>query len=484
MKSSTPQTEYLPGFHLQTLRRKPRSLAQVLHDNILKLQSRKLSDLGDYVGKYLDVSLLKSSSSGSMSRHRIFSKENTFWSFFSQILDADGGCKEAVRKLQAYAFSSGQTAPSSSTAAYCKARSKLSLPDLELILSRMTTDLPKPQQSVLQGRRIVVVDGTGLSMPDTIKNQDQWPQRASQKPGCGFPSMQVCACFDLHSGMLISYGEGDKHNHEINLLRQQQEHLNKNDIFLADKGFCSYYDLSKFKSMEVDSVVTVARRKPISASEADRVIANNDLIIRWYKPNRRAKNISDEEWSEIPQQLELRQIKVVVNTPGFRPSEFYIVTTLLDDKRYPTQDIIDLYYQRWDVELFFRDIKTTMNMDVLRCKTPDMIRKEITMYWIVYNCLRCLMIDAASQCQVAIRRISFKGTLQALRQWKLPATKTKKTQQIVNGLYDLIADCTLHFRPDRSEPRVVKRRPKTYQFMTKPRYQMVVSKSRRGKHDK
>ena len=178
----------------------------------------------------------------------------------------------------------------------------------------------------------------------------------------------------------------------------------------------------------------------------------------------------------MPEQLTLRQIKVTVRTPGFRVKTFYIVTTLTDVNRYPAEALAKLYYQRWEVELFFRDIKTTLGMDILRCKSPDMVQKEILMHLIVYNCIRQLMLRAANQKNLSPRKISVKGSIQALRQWLPLLNKTGlkpfEQKRLMALLYDAIAGATLCDRPGRSEPRCVKRRPKPFQLMTAPRQVM------------
>ena len=164
--------------------------------------------------------------------------------------------------------------------------------------------------------------------------------------------------------------------------------------------------------------------------------------------------------------------------PGFRVTSFYLITTLLDAEAYPAHELADLYFQRWDVELFFRDIKTTMGMDILRCKTPDMVRKEILMHLIVYNGIRCLMGEAAESHDERVRRISFKGSVQALRQWEPHLNQAKLTrqdrQELIGRLYESMAGKRVPERPGRSEPRAVKRRPKSYQLLTAPRRDMQV----------
>lgn len=362
------KTLFLPGFHLATLRRKPRSASQRLADERARIRHHSLSQLGGLFSSVLPPNALEQGTDGSFSRRRLFSKGNTFWAFFSQTLDADGGCQEVVRKVQALAAKRDAPAPSASTSAYCQARSKLEHSELEAIFDHTGETLQRlGRRQGWKSRRVVVVDGTGVSMPDTLANQASWPQQAQQKPGCGFPQARVCACFCLQTGAVLSYRVGHRKKQELPLLREQAGIFKPGDIFLGDKGFCSYYDVWRFQQAGVDSVLTLARRTPLEASAAIKVLGPDDLLIQWPKPPWNKKlSYSKETWQALPNQLTLRQIKVTVDAPGFRVKTFYLVTTLTDAAIYSAHDLADLYYQRWDVELFFRDIKTTLGMDILR----------------------------------------------------------------------------------------------------------------------
>lgn len=476
MKNSTL---YLPGFHLATLRRRPRSAVQKLAEEKARIRQHSISKLGECFGQLIPAHDLNNEVSGSFSRRRLFSKENTFWGFFSQVLDADGGCQEVVRKVQAFAATRSMSAPSSSTSAYCQARNKLEQGCLENILNHTACNLQQRGQSRWwKERRVVVVDGTGVSMADTPANQESWPQPHSQKPGCGFPQGRICACFCLQTGALLSYRLGHRKNAELPLLRQQWGSFNSGDIFLGDKGFCSYYDVWKFQERGVDSVITLARRTPVEASSAIKVLGPNDLLIQWPKPVwNKNLSYSHEEWQALPAHLTLRQIKVNIDTPGGRAKSFYLVTTLTDSACYSADELADLYRQRWDVELFFRDIKTTMGMDVLRCRTPALVRKEILMHFIAYNAIRLLIIEAANACQQAPRRISFKASIQALRQWEpqfnRSATDQREQRRLMGLLRDAIAATLVMERPGRHEPRCVKRRPKPFALLMAPRHQVI-----------
>jgi len=471
---------YLPGFNWPILHRKPRSSHKALTEELRQLKQKSFSHLGECLGKFIPGRYLQPASSGLLSRRRIYSKENTFWAFLSQVLDADGGCKEVVRKLQAFAALKSGKLPSSSTAAYCKARQKLDQAELESIFKHTAAGVQsEADPNRLNGRRIIVVDGTGVSMPDTEENQEKWPQYKSQKPGCGFPNAAICACFNLHNGTLLSYEVGNKKSHELPMLRKQWGTFKPGDIFLGDKGFCSYYDQSSFKDRGVDSIITLARRMPVNEVEAVKVLGDDDLLICWKKPVRsKQSSYSQKDWESLPETLSLRQIKVTVKQSGFRVSSFYIVTTLLDAEEYSASDIAEVYFQRWDVELFFRDIKITMGMDILRCKTPEMVSKEILMHLIAYNCIRRLMLEAAEAKGVTLRRISFKGSVQALRQWEPHLNQEKMNRKdrirLLQLLTDSIAANIAPDRPGRSEPRAVKRRPKNYQRLNKPRHEIKV----------
>ena len=270
---------------------------------------------------------------------------------------------------------------------------------------------------------------------------------------------------------------GNKKSHELPLLRDQLDTFEAGDIFLGDKGFCSYYDVWAFQTQGVDSVITLARRTPVTAAESVKVLGENDRLIRWPKPKpHQAINYSHPQWADSPETLLLRQIKVTAEQPGFRVTTFYIITTLLDADAYPARDVADLYRQRWDVELFFRDIKTMLGMDILRCKTPAMVNKEILIGFIVYNALRQLMRQAAREQNVSLRRISFKGSIQALRHWETVLNQAKNNRKaqarLWRALIASIADCATPHRPNRQEPRARKRRPKNFQLLTVPRHEM------------
>ena len=336
------------------------------------------------------------------------------------------------------------------------------------------------------GRRVVVVDGTGLTAPDTKANQKRWPQQSQQKPGCGFASLRVCACFSLKTGAILSYEIGNKKSHELRLFRKQWDDLfQEGDINLGDKMFSNYFDFAMLSRRGIDSVATqaAAKRKPIKARNAIEKLGDNDLLVVWNKPvwNKKAA-YTREDWEALPDTLTLRQIKVFIEAKGFRTKSFYIVTTLLDPIEYPAAELAELYLRRWEVELNFDDLKTTMGMDELRCKTPEMVEKELLMHFIVYNAARWMICNAAKKSDTDLMRISFKGALQELRNWEGQLNHPKLTQQdkrkLIAELYRGIGMKIVPLRPNRREPRCLKRRPKPYQLLTEHRSTMKEIKHR------
>ncbi len=473
----------LPGFHLSTLRKKPQTTSQKLAQALDKIKKHSISQLGECFNQFIPSQYLKTNQKGKFSRLRLFSKSNTFWTFFSQVLDVDGGCKEAIKKLQSHMVGKLKKIPSSSSSAYCQARSNMDSESLDKIFNHTTQLTNKAEK--WKSHRVVVVDGTGLSMPDTPANQELYPQQKTQKVGCGFPSARALACFCLFTGTLLSYRLGNKKSHELLLLRDQLKTFSVGDILLADKMFCTFYDIYQLQQSQVDSVITLAKRKPKTSKNALKVLGKDDLLVQWDKPvYTKFTRYSKQDYDKLPEKFTLRQIKVTVKNEGFRVTSFYIITTLLDAQKYTAKEIADLYYQRWDVELFFRDIKTTMGMDVLRCKTPAMVHKEIIMHFIAYNCIRSLMIEAAKQAKVKPRLISFKATLQALRNWQtiinLTGNNVHEIRRLRQTLIDTISKSVLYQQLGRSEPRCLKRRPKPYQLMTQKR-SIMRELSHRGK---
>jgi hypothetical protein len=471
MRNTTP---FFAGFHRLLFGRAQRSAQDQLRAQAHALDKATLSQLGRMCAPWVPARLLKPTESGDHSRQRFFPQGLTFWAFLSQVLSPESPCRETVRKVQAWYAARRLPRPGSGTAAYCNARSRLSRTTL-LDIHRHTADESQRRVSSEQlwcGRRVKVVDGTGVSMPDTPENQRAFPQPSNQKKGCGFPVAKLVGCFCLASGALLHWAEGTLRVHESKLFRKLFAFFLPGDVALTDRGFCSYVHIAILLRAGVDTVMRLHQARPSDLRKGKR-LGPNDRLVTWQKPKQKPRGCTLTDWRRTPDTLTLRLVYVSVNVPGWRTKSLVVVTTLLDPIAYPAADLAKLYLRRWAVELFFRDIKITLGMDVLRCQTPAMVRKEIAMHAIAYNLIRALMQQAAALYNVPIERLSFKGSVDTLRQWSdtLNATHDRPREQarLFNQLLQILAEDTVPLRPNRSEPRVRKRRPKAYPLMTHPR---------------
>ena len=311
-------------------------------------------------------------------------------------------------------------------------------------------------------------------MPDTEANQRAYPQTKEQKPGCGFPIMRLAVIFSLKTGAILDMAWDSLHIGEGDLFRRMWNDLVPGDVVLTDRGFCGYADIWCLLQRGVDSVMRQRSSRTTGVVEVRRLNAQ-DRIVDWIKTSVCPLWMDYREWRLMPERLRLREIRSRVDIPGFRSRSITVVTTLLDDRLYPTEEFVELYRRRWMAELFLRDIKTTMGMDVLRCKSPDMVEKEVRMFVIAHNLVRVLMLEAAHKQGVRPLEISFKGALSVARQWApvLAEVRSKPGRDgMVREMLRQIGGYIVADRPDRVEPRAVKRRPKEYALLNKPRPEM------------
>ena len=443
---------------------------------------RNLNSLSDFFDTFqflIPHTLLHRSNKGVNSRQRLFSTHVTFWAFLIQTMAPATSCRDVLRKVQAWwaSRSSAQILHSTSTCAYTKARKRLAIEVISPIATHITAHLEKrvTKTQLWCGRKVRVVDGTTASMPDTPENQERYPQSKSQSPGCGFPLMRIVAIFSLASGALLHYAKSNKHVHESILFTSMIRLLEKGDVLLADRGFCSFTSFWRMKCAGIDAVMRLNGVRKVDFLKGKKLGAN-DFLLTWKKPTQRPKECSQEEFAALPKEMMLRHTTITVSARGHRTQSMVIVTTLLDPIAYSVESLGKLYFERWSVELRFREIKITLGMDILRCKTPDMVEKEVLMHTISYNLVRAIMQQAASENQVDLGRISFKGTVDTMRSWsaQIEAARGKpnKQKELIATMNAIIAKDQLPLRPDREEPRVKKRRPKNYQLMTAPRHEM------------
>lgn len=476
-------TPFLPGLSHRLFGRQRRSQRDQLRAQSDQWRQSSLSRLCEIFGPWLPTAVLAPTARGMNSRQRAYPLSLTFWAFLSQVLSPGSSCREVVRKVQAWYAPQDQT-PDSGTSAYCQARARLPLACLmklhQTLAAKLSARITPPE--LWLGRHVKVVDGTGLSMPDTSTNQRAWPQPPGQKPGCGFPVVKLAACFCLASGALLEWVEGTLYEHDCRLLQKLLSAFKKDDVVVADRGFSSFPSLATLLARGVDAVMRVHQFRKLDWRKGQR-LGRRDRLVTWKKNQFQGKLWSPAQWAQLPEALTVRLVEIVVAVPGFRTQKLVLVTTLLDAQTYSAEALGQLYFRRWAVELFFRDIKTTLGLDVLRCQSPAMVRKEMVMHALAYNLIRALMQDIAHHYQVSAQRLSFKGTVDALRQWRTlfenakgPARTTGKLRRL---FYESIVNDRLLERPERTEPRAVKRRPKNFRLLTKTRHEMVVERCRK-----
>ncbi|HYM86479.1 MAG TPA: IS4 family transposase [Pseudoxanthomonas sp.] len=410
-------------------------------------------------------------------RERIFSPLITVATFLSQVLDPDHSMRQAVARLIAYRASLGLPACAPGNRAYSKARQRLPEDVWAQLTRRTGRDLliEAPARWCWRGRDVKVVDGSTLSMPDTPANQQAYPQVASQKPGLGFPVLRIVALFSLAVGTVLDVAMGPwkgKHTGETSLFRTLHHHLDEGDVLLADRYFCGYCHLALVHERGADVVMRLHHLRRYDFRRGQR-LGRDDHIVTWSKPKKRPDGLDEAAFRRLPDTLTMRELRIRVPGKNCRSRTILVATTLLDRHAYPKNSIAALYRQRWHAELDLRSLKTILQMDVLRCLSPAMVRKEIWVHLLAYNLIRKVMAQAAQEHQLLPRQISFKGTLQTLNAFsdRLRTCTPKDLETLCRVLLAAVAKHRVGNRPGRLEPRAKKRRPKPYRLLNRPRDQ-------------
>jgi hypothetical protein len=426
------------------------------------------------VAQFLSPQLIRSvcDAVGHVWRERVLDPVTTVHLFVLQILHGNTACPH-VPRLGGVGCS-GE--------AYCQARQRLPLRVLRYLLRALSQYLgasPMLDEGRWHGHRTFLTDGSSVSMPDTPELQEAFGQPGAQKPGCGFPVAHLLALFHASTGFLLNVVAAPLRTHDMSRVSQIHPDLEEGDVLVADRAFCSFAHLALLAARGIFAVFRVHQKQIVSfrphrraASRRSRKrkqrglptsrwlkrLGRHDQLVEYPKPEpkNRPKWLTPETYAALPDRIVVRELRYTIVERGCRTRVITLATTLLDPRRYPAADVAELYGQRWQIETNFRHLKQTLRMDVLHCKTVDGVNKELTMYALVYNLVRLVMLKAAERQAVAITRISF---IDAVR-WLADA---------VHGLADLqlrlVAD-----RPGRFEPRAVKRRPKEYARLNRPRH--------------
>ena len=348
---------------------------------------------------------------------RVYSPLITLWVFLGQVLSQDHSCRAAVARLIAHRVSQGERPCSSETGAYCQARKRLPEKFFSEVARKTGQALDDKSENrwLWKGRRVLAYDGSTLSMPDTPENQEAYPQPPQQQPGLGFPLMRIAAFFSLSCGAVLDLAmcsNSGKGNSELGMLRQLWDFLRPGDVVLADRYMCAWYEIFLMKQRGIDSVTRLHHCRTADFRRGKR-LGKGDHIVEWRRPGR-IRKIDWQAQKQLPERLMIRETRVEVQQPGFRSRSIIVVSTLLDAEEVLASDLADLYRARWNAELDFRSLKQTLQMDILRCKTPELVRKEIWTHILAYNLIRTVMTQAASTHDIEPRTISFKGAVQTL----------------------------------------------------------------------
>ena len=406
-------------------------------------------------------------------RERQFPPTVTLAMFLGQIMSADGSCQNAVNGALVARLLAGMTPGSASTSGYCQARQRLSQ-EMVGMLARQSGALlgeQTPPAWLWQGRPVKLVDGTTVSLPDTAENQARFPQHGQQEPGVGFPLARLVGVIALSNGAVLDAGIGPyqgKGTGEHGLFRGLKRCFVEGDVMLADSYFCSYFLIADLRRRGVD-VLFEQHGARITDFRRGELVGARDHLVWWSKPTK-PDWMSVEEYRGYPDDIQVREVKV---------GKKVLVSTFLSPRRTPKAVLEELYWQRWNVELDLRNIKTTLGMEALSCKTPLMCEKEFWAYLLAYNLIRLLMAEAALQAGVLPRQLSFKHTLQMWVAWSQRQFLSASGEDTAI-LFVLIAQVRVADRPGRTEPRAVKRRPKPYPRLDKPRREARMEIRRRG----
>jgi len=408
----------------------------------------------------------------------IYNTAIVLWSFLGQVLQ-DGkmaACQSAVAGIIAHRQLLGLSVPTEDTGDYCRARAKLcehALHELSCTVAQ-NTEAESDTRWLIKGRHAKLVDGFTFTMPDTLKNQREYPQAKTQKPGIGFPIARCVAVLSLASACVEDLAIGPyagKETGETALLRQLSQSFSRGDIAIFDRYYCSFMMIASMLSSGTDVCCRKHHLRPSDFRRGKRLGKYDHLII-WLRPQR-PKWMDKETYQSIPEQMTLREIKLTITEPGFRTKSFIVITTLTDPAEFSQQEIAEIYGYRWNVELDIRSIKSNLNLEHVRCKSPEMVRRELWTTILGYNLIRSTAAAAAMLHGVRPREVSFTSTVQfVLQEWKQLARGELSAEMLTDFAVTMlkgIANCKVSNRPGRIEPRVVKRRPKPYKWMIKPR---------------
>jgi hypothetical protein len=436
-------------------------------EQVRRCRARFAQSVGTVLGEIIPAALLKQWVIEEIGpyRERIYSPLRTLMLFLEQVLSADHSCQDAVARGVSAQVARGQKPSSLNNGPYCDARQRLSLGLPTRLAREVGTRLTEqqPTEWLWRGRQVKLVDGTTVSMPDTAQNQASFPQSRQQKPGLGFPLARLVAIVSLSCGAVLEWAvsacEG-KQTGETAMLWNLSQHLKRGDVVIADRYYAGYFMIALFVMSEVDVIIRQHQLRNTDFRRGTR-IGKRDHVVTWARPQRPSW-MDKATYETMPETLIMRETRI---------SDWTLATTFMNASEVSKGELLDMYRLRWQIELDLRSIKEVMQMGVLRCKSPEMVKKEIATHLAAYNMVRAVMAQAAYLDKVLPRQLSFKGALQVLRAFEESLRHCPQGRLSIRTAYLLagIGQLTLPTRPGRVEPRAIKRRPKPQKLLTKPR---------------
>jgi hypothetical protein len=447
------------------------------------LRAYTLSQLETQFGSCLPASLFPKAEHQLNSRDRIYTRWRTFWGCLWQSLNPLASGREVVRQLQALLQLSGGPSISAQDGAYCRARGRLPLSEFPRALhaSAQAADRAATALTLLQGRPVKVIDGSTLTAPDTSENRSFYPPVQTPEPN--FPMVRIVVMFSLLSGSILCMAQGSLLRSELSLLSLLLSQLAKGDIVIGDRGFGNFPVVALLQSLGVDFLGRSIRKA--DGRRRLKRLGKNDWLVAWSKGSKPSPWLELPRWTALAAQLTVRVVKGRCWRKGFRVRQVTLVTTLLDSHAYPAPQLLEAYLRRWRLEMCLDDLKTTLCMELLRSRSPAMLQKEIYARLIAHNLVRWTMAQAANTHGVELERISFKGTLDAVRHFThaMARARSKKQRQALWAelLRTLAADLVPE-RPGRREPRAVKRHKNKYPRLSAPRHRFRDRPKRSVRH--
>jgi len=415
---------------------------------------------------------------GLFGRQAIYSTAMMVWSFLGQVLrdGKEASCQAAVARVVSYCEHEQIASPTADTGDYCRARAKLSEAALHELSCEVAAETEAAAKAnwLWKGKHAKLIDGFTFTMPDTPANQAEYPQPKSQKRGVGLPIARVVTILSLATACVMDVALGPyagKQTGEPALLRELFGRLGADDIAVADRYYCSFMMIAMLLAQGTHVCARKHQRRH-SDFRRGRRLGKYDHIIVWTRPAR-PEWMDEASYQKIPETLELREIRYSVIEPGRRTRSIDVITTLTDAVEYTREDLAQLYGFRWNAELDIRAIKSNLNLGHVRCKSPEMVRRELWATLLAYNLIRTTAAAAALLHGKQPRQISFTATCQyVLASWMSLSCGLIPGSQLVRHCLTMlrqIAACEVGNRPGRLEPRVLKRRRHGYKLMQKPR---------------